>query len=61
MVVMRILGFAMIAMGILLSLTIIGAAIGIPMLLIGALFVMIGRKRAPIVIHLQNPPEPPQK
>lgn len=61
MIVIRILGFVMIAIGIMLTISIIGAPIGIPMLLIGVLCVVLGRKRAPIIVHIQNPVEPPQK
>ena len=58
MAVLRVVGFLMIGLGILLCLTIIGAAIGIPMMLFGLLFVVAGRKREPIVVHMQAPPHP---
>ena len=54
MVVLRVLGFLMIAVGLLFTITVIGAFIGVPMMLIGLLFVLVGKKRAPIIIHVQN-------
>lgn len=61
MIVLRIIGFLMIGVGILFSITIIGAAIGVPMMLIGLLFILVGRKRAPIIVQIQNnPSQPPQ-
>ncbi len=61
MAAIRILGYIMITLGVLLSITIIGAPIGVPMLLFGVLFVVIARKRTPMVIHIQNTPEVPPK
>lgn len=61
MIVLRIIGFLMIGLGLIFTITIIGAAIGVPMMIIGLLFVLVGKKRAPIIIQVQNnPPQPPQ-
>jgi hypothetical protein len=42
----------MILLGLVLCITIIGAAIGVPMILIGAVLVFVGRKRAPIIVQV---------
>ena len=52
MVVLRIIGFALIALGLVFCVTIIGAHIGIAMILLGLLFVFVGRKRSPIVVQV---------
>ncbi|HEY6027509.1 MAG TPA: DUF5362 family protein [Pseudolabrys sp.] len=52
MLFLRIIGIAMILLGLVLCITIIGAAIGVPMILIGAVLVFVGRKRAPIIVQV---------
>ena len=54
MLFLRILGICLIVSGLIFCVTIIGAAIGVPMLLIGLLFVAVGRKRTPIVIQINS-------
>ena len=58
MVVLRILGFILIAIGLILSITIVLIWLGIPMMLLGLLFVLVGKKRAPIIIQMQQQPPP---
>lgn len=40
----KAIGFILIIIGILLSLSVLGAIIGIPMIIVGALFFFIGHK-----------------
>ena len=54
MVLLRILGGCLIAWGLLFSITIIGAAIGVPMMLLGVLFLVVSQKRTPIIIRINN-------
>ena len=42
----------MVLIGIAFCITIIGAAIGVPMILIGAILALVGKKRAPIVVKV---------
>jgi Family of unknown function (DUF5362) len=56
MIILRILGITMVLVGIVFCITIIGAAIGIPMIVIGAILALIGKKRSPIVVHLNHDP-----
>ena len=51
---MRILGGLLVGLGLLLSLTIFAAPVGIPMMFIGALLFFIGRKRSPIIVQVNN-------
>ena len=41
-----------ILLGLVFCLTIIGVTIGIPMILIGALLVFVGRKPGPIIVQV---------
>jgi hypothetical protein len=54
MLLLRILGIILILLGLVFSVTIIGATIGIPMILIGALLVFVGRKPRPIVVQVMH-------
>jgi hypothetical protein len=54
MLFLRILGICLILLGLIFCATIIGAAIGVPMLLFGLLFIVVGRKRTPIVVQINN-------
>lgn len=66
---MRVTGAVLIVLGLLISLTIVGAIIGIPMMLIGLALVIAGRSDRPVIVHMtQNaaqyhpehrPPSPP--
>ena len=56
MIVLRIIGIAMVLVGLVFCLTIIGAAIGFPMMLIGGLLAFFGKKRAPIIVQIQQDP-----
>ena len=51
---MQILGGIVVVIGLIFCLTIIGAAIGIPLMLIGALLIYLGRGRTPFVIQFSN-------
>jgi hypothetical protein len=54
---MRVLGAMMIILGLLFSITVIGAVIGIPMMLIGLGLVVAGGHRS-VVVHVnQNTPQ----
>lgn len=57
---LRFLGGTMIALGLLLTISVIGAVIGVPMMMLGLLFVVVGRKRQPIIIQMVAPPETPK-
>ncbi len=50
----RIVGGGLIILGLILCITIIGATIGVPMILIGALLYFVGRKSRPIIIQVQK-------
>lgn len=54
MIILRILGIAMVLLGVVFCITIIGAAIGIPMIIIGAILAFVGKKRAPIIVQIQQ-------
>jgi hypothetical protein len=54
MIVLRIIGFTLITIGLIACLTIIGLAVGVPMMIIGLLFVLVGKKRAPIVVQVSH-------
>jgi hypothetical protein len=56
---MRVLGVIFVLAGFLISLTIVGAIIGIPMMLVGALFIAAGGRRPVItnVITVQQGPQ----
>lgn len=58
MIILRIFGITMVLVGIVFCITIIGAAIGVPMIIIGAILAFVGKKRSPIVVHLNH--EPPR-
>lgn len=55
---MRVLGAIMIVFGLLFCLTVIGAVIGIPMMLIGLVLVIAGGSNRTVVVHVnqQNAP-----
>ena len=48
----------MVLLGLVFCLTIIGATIGVPMMIIGAILAFVGKKRAPIVVQISH--EPPK-
>ncbi len=52
MVLLRIIGIILILLGLVFCLTIIAVTIGIPMILIGALLVFVGRKPRPIIVQV---------
>jgi hypothetical protein len=54
---MRVLGAIMIVLGLLFCLTVIGAVIGIPMMLIGLGLVVAGGNRSVVVHVTQNTPQ----
>jgi hypothetical protein len=56
MMFLRIIGIVMVLIGLVLCLTIIGAAIGVPMMLIGVVLVFAGKKRAPIIVNVNQDP-----
>ena len=58
MIILRIVGIAMVLLGLVFCITIIGAAIGIPMMIIGAILAFVGKKRAPIIVNINH--EPPR-
>lgn len=61
MIVLRILGFIGLFVGILFSITIIGAFIGVPIIFISLLFIVVsllGRKRQPIIVQVNQQPPP---
>jgi hypothetical protein len=49
-----LLGGMLIVPEVIFCITIIGAAIGVPMILIGLLMVVVGRKRMPIVLQISK-------
>lgn len=54
MLLLRILGIILIVLGLVFCLTIIGAGIGIGMILIGAILVFVGRKPRPIIVQVMR-------
>jgi len=54
MVLLRVIGIALVLIGLLFCLTVIGATIGIPMMIIGAILAFVGKKRAPIVVNINK-------
>jgi len=62
---MRVLGAIMLVFGFVFCLTLVGAIIGIPMMLIGMVLVLAGGSRTVVVNVHQNtphyPPEPPAR
>lgn len=54
---MRILGGLLVIIGLVLTLTMVGAMIGIPMMLIGLLFMIAGRKKTVVVNINHRPPK----
>ncbi len=54
MVVLRIIGFLMIAFGLIACITIIGIPIGVVAMVLGLLFVLVGKKRRPIVVQVTH-------
>jgi len=62
---MRVLGAIMMVFGFIFCLTLVGAVIGIPMMLIGMVLLLAGGRRTVIVNVTQNAPhhhsEPPAR
>jgi hypothetical protein len=56
MIILRILGILLVLLGLVFCITIIGATIGVPMIIIGAILALIGKKRAPIVVNINHDP-----
>jgi hypothetical protein len=56
---MRVLGTIMMVLGLLFCLTVIGAVIGIPMMLIGLVLAVAGGSNRTVVVHVnqQNTPQ----
>ena len=59
---MRVVGGVMIVVGLLFCLTVIGAIIGLPMMLIGLVLVIAGRRDPSVVVQMNHhaPPYYPQ-
>lgn len=54
MIILRILGIALVLLGLLFCITIIGAHVGLVMILLGALLAFVGKKRPPIIVQAQK-------
>jgi uncharacterized membrane protein YccF (DUF307 family) len=54
MVVLRIIGFLFIAFGLVACITIIGIPLGVGSMIIGLIFVLVGKKRAPIIVQVSH-------
>jgi hypothetical protein len=53
--ILRLIGAVMIVAGLLFCMTIIGAVVGIPFMLLGLVFVIAGRRpAAPIVVNVHH-------
>jgi xanthosine utilization system XapX-like protein len=59
MVILRIIGFILIAIGIVFCLTLIGLPIGVLMIILGLLFVLVGKKPARLNVQVVQPQQPP--
>lgn len=51
--VLRLIGGLFIVVGLILTITVVGAAAGIPLMLLGLLFVIVGRKKT-IIVRVQS-------
>ena len=60
MIVLRVIGIALVLLGLVFCITIIGAPVGIPMIIIGAILVLVGKKKAPIVVNINHNQAPNQ-
>lgn len=58
MVVLRIIGFILIAIGIVLCLTLIGLPVGVFMIILGLLFVLVGKKPARLSVQVVQAQQP---
>jgi Family of unknown function (DUF5362) len=56
MIILRIVGILLVLLGLVFCITIIGAAIGVPMMIVGAILAFVGKKRAPIVVNINHDP-----
>jgi hypothetical protein len=56
MIILRIVGIGLVLLGLVFCITIIGAAIGIPMMIVGAILALVGKKRAPLVVNINHDP-----
>jgi type IV secretory pathway TrbD component len=56
-IILRIVGIALVLLGLVFCLTIIGATVGIPMMMVGAILAFVGKKRAPIVVNINHDPK----
>ena len=56
-VILRVLGILITLLGLVFCITIIGAFIGVPMIFIGLIMVVVGRKPRAIIVNVhQQPP-----
>jgi hypothetical protein len=54
---MRIIGALLVVIGLILTITMVGAVVGIPVLIIGLLFMIAGRKKTVVVNVHHTPPQ----
>ncbi len=54
MAVLRIIGYLFIAFGLIACLTIIGIPLGVGSMILGLIFVLVGKKRQPIVVQVSH-------
>ena len=54
MAVLRIIGYIFIAIGLIACVTIIGIPLGVGSMIVGLIFVLVGKKRQPIVIQVSH-------
>jgi hypothetical protein len=52
--VLRIIGYLFIAFGLIACLTIIGIPLGVGSMILGLIFVLVGKKRQPIVVQVSH-------
>ena len=54
MAVLRIIGYIFIAIGLIACVTIIGIPLGVGSMIIGLIFVLVGKKRQPIIVQVNH-------
>ena len=54
MAVLRIIGYLFIAFGLIACLTIIGIPLGVGSMILGLIFVLVGKKRQPIIVQVSH-------
>jgi hypothetical protein len=52
--VLRIIGYLFIAFGLIACLTIIGIPLGVGSMILGLIFVLVGKKRQPIIVQVSH-------